>query len=123
MLNKLFAAIIQVFAKFSEGLTKFDAAVKKAGKEFMCTDCLGNLGPRLDCLGTSLQASVSVKMPKVCGHDKVKEVELNSHVMRYRDHCFSADELHFSQTQKNFDFREDNSSFSQQTIIILIVYY
>ncbi|KAF6030020.1 CKM [Bugula neritina] len=63
-----------VFAKFSEGLTKFDAAVKKAGKEFMCTDCLGNLGPRLDCLGTSLQASVSVKMPKVCGHDKVKEI-------------------------------------------------
>ncbi|KAF6024027.1 hypothetical protein EB796_017663 [Bugula neritina] len=40
----------------------------------MCTDCLGNLGPRLDCLGTSLQASVSVKMPKVCGHDKVKEI-------------------------------------------------
>jgi len=53
---------------------KFEAAVKKGGKEFMRNDHLGYIVTRPEKLGTALKAGVSLSIPKLAAHPKVKEV-------------------------------------------------
>ncbi|KAF6024028.1 CKM [Bugula neritina] len=63
-----------VFDKLCDGMGKFEAAVKKGGKEFMRNDHLGYIVTRPEKLGTALKAGVSLSIPKLAAHPKVKEL-------------------------------------------------
>jgi len=59
-----------VFRRFCEGLTKFEDALKKDGKELMWNEHLGYVLTCPSNLGTGLRAGVHVKLPKLAQDEK-----------------------------------------------------
>ena len=58
----------EVFTRFCNGLTKFEEAIKKNGKEFMWNEHLGFILTCPSNLGTGLRAGVHVKIPLLSKH-------------------------------------------------------
>lgn len=63
-----------VFKRFCEGLTKFEEAMKKQGKEFMWNEHLGYVLTCPSNLGTGLRAGVHVKLPNLSKDKRIDEI-------------------------------------------------
>nr|BAD34673.1 creatine kinase, cytoplasmic [Namalycastis sp. ST01] len=63
-----------VFRRFCEGLTNFEEAMKKQGKEFMWNEHLGYVLTCPSNLGTGLRAGVHVKLPKLSQDKRIDDI-------------------------------------------------
>lgn len=64
----------EVFTRFCEGLSKFEAAMKEGAHEFMWNDHLGFILTCPSNLGTGLRAGVHVKLPHLSNHEAFEGV-------------------------------------------------
>ena len=72
----------EVFTRFCNGLAKFEAAIKKEGKEFMWNEHLGFILTCPSNLGTGLRAGVHLKIPLLCKHSKFGAVLKSLHLQK-----------------------------------------
>ena len=64
----------EVFTRFCEGLSKFEAAIKEGAHEFMWNEHLGFILTCPSNLGTGLRAGVHVKLPHLSKHEDFENI-------------------------------------------------
>ena len=64
----------EVFTRFCEGLSKFEAAMKEGAHEFMWNEHLGFILTCPSNLGTGLRAGVHVKLPHLSNHEAFENI-------------------------------------------------
>ena len=71
-----------VFTRFCNGLAKFEAAIKKDGKEFMWNEHLGYILTCPSNLGTGLRAGVHLKIPLLSKHEQFGSILKSLHLQK-----------------------------------------
>ena len=74
----------QVFARFCEGLTKFEYGLSVRNQALMWNDHLGFILTCPSNLGTGLRASVHVKLPYLCQVSIFEDILLSIHLQKRR---------------------------------------